>query len=294
VQVFNNLFAKIIWFIIFLLLFGAGCVFALKTFLNPPPVTTLPTSNIAPQAQPTATATNNPTEAESPSPTPSDTPTSSDASTPTPQPTASDVPTPTPAPITSTPATTTPPPVTPTPATTSNKYLPTAEPNNSNSSALPALALPNQVVLSVPKKLKPGATLSIFENVDNNNRPDPINYSPTTTKEVAGLSLISVKQSEFQEVSGYFLAERSGNFAFVVTIPENSSLDSTNLRLRIDGQPLSNVKGGSVNLDKGWHKVDLFYFENSSYNSSTVNQIQVKWGLEGSNLKRMQTWREVS
>ena len=217
-QVFKNLFAKIVWGIIFLLLFGAGCVFVLKNFLNPPPVPTLPASNTAPQAQPTPT---NPTQAETPLPTPSDPP--------TPQPSASDVPTP----ATATPLSTNP----PEPTSTPNTSLPTSEPNNSNSSALPALALPNQVVLSVPKKLKPGAMLSIFENVDNNNRPDPINYSPTITKEVAGLSLISVKQSEFQEVSGYFLAERSGNYAFVITIPDNSNLDSTNLRLKIDGQP---------------------------------------------------------
>jgi hypothetical protein len=298
VQVFNSLFSKIVWGIICLLLFGAGCVFVLRNFLNPPPVPIVPASNTAPQAQPTPT---NPTQTETSSPTPSD----SATATPTPtQPSASDTSTPpqssdgqapetsaTPTPAPSTPSSTTPSLVTSSPTATPNKYLPTSEPNNSNSSALPALALPNQVVLSVPKKLKPGAMLSIFENVDNNNRPDPINYSPTTTKEVAGLSLTSVKQSEFQEVSGYFLAERSGNFAFVITIPDNSNLDSTNLRLKIDGQPLSNVKGGSVTLDKGWHKVDLFYFES---NSSTVNQIQVKWGLEGSNLKRLQTWREVS
>jgi len=340
VKVFSTLFNKVVWFILFSLLFGAGCVFALRTFLNPPKVSVVPTaSNNSPQQ--VQLTPNNPTPSETPSPTPSESPTQ--AATPTqtqtsPPPSTSEAPTPatTTTPPSSAPTTSAPSPTTnsspistataptstaPLPATTPTNNSPLSPetsptsasgsnpnttpasgsaPNSSStstspsaSSALPALALPNQVILSVPKKLKPGATLAVYENLDNSSRPDPVNYSPSTTKEVAGLTLVSVKQSEFQEVSGYFLASNSGNHAFVISFPDNVSLDATNLRLKIDGQPLSNVKGGSVNLEKGWHKVDLFYFESNNY-SNAANQIQVKWGLEGSNLKRLQTWREIS
>jgi hypothetical protein len=127
--------------------------------------------------------------------------------------------------------------------------------------------------------------------MDNNTHPDTINYSPSSKKEVDGLTLTNLKSGEFQEVSGYFLAEKTGSYTFVISFPDDLRLDSSNLRLRIDGQPLGNVKGGSVNLEQGWHKVDLFYFDD--YNNGANQQIQVKWGLEGSDLKRMQVWREV-
>ncbi|NMG11116.1 hypothetical protein [Brasilonema sp. UFV-L1] len=265
-KILGDILNKAIWLIILLLAFGAGYVFILRNFLSPPPVpTTLPgaTNNNTPLPQEQAT---NPNQTEIPTPNPS--------SSASPSPLKTESPTP----------------LTPSPQPTPKQDSTSSTPS-STSYTLPALALPNQVALSVPKKLTPGAILSIYENLDNNSRPDPINYSPTTTKEVAGLSLTSVRQSEFQEVSGYFLAQKSGNYAFVISFPDNLYIDSNNLRLRIDGQPLGNVKGGSVNLEKGWHKVDLFYYEQSG---NGANQIQVKWGLEGSSLVRLQTWRPAS
>lgn len=262
-QVLSNIFSKLVWLVVGLFLFAAGGVVALR-FLSPPPVATVPNSQQLPQPIPTTSP--NQTEISSPTPSPSDTP----VATPL-QPTTSASPA-----------------ATATPDGTASTTQTT--PTSTNPSSLPAIALPDQVALVAPKNLRPGAILSIYENVDNNSNPDSINYSPTSRKKVDGLSLTNLKRGEFQQVSGYFLAERNGNFSFVISFPDDLRLDSTNLRLRIDGQPLSNVKGGSVTLDKGWHKVDLFYFDD--YNNNAASQIQVKWGLEGSDLKRLQVWRE--
>lgn len=128
--------------------------------------------------------------------------------------------------------------------------------------------------------------------MDNNERPDPIRYSPSFKKEVPGLSLINTSRTEFEEVSGYFLVNQTGNYSFVIPVPDNYYLTLVNLRLRIDGQPLPNVKGGTVTLASGWHKVDLFFF---AYNSNMgASQIQVKWGLEGNDLRLLQTWKEAA
>lgn len=260
----GSIFSKIIWFVV-IFLAAVGVSIAVAQFLAPQQVNNVPAIVRPAPLQPIAT--NSPVS-ETPAP---DTNTS-EVATPQPQPNADN---------STTGATTTATPTsTPTPAT------------NPNTSALPALEQPDKVTLVAPRKLTKGAVLRIFENVDNSQRPDPINYSPSSSKEVAGLTLTSVSQSQFQEVSGYFLAERTANYAFVITFPDNANLDSNYLRLRIDGQPLSNVKGGTVNLEKGWHKVDLFYFE--PYSGSVANQIQVKWGLEGTDLKRLQVWREAA
>jgi hypothetical protein len=262
---FGGFFTKFIWFIL-IFLAAVGVSVAVAQLFAPQPIANVPSIVRPAPLQPIA---NSPTPTETPALNTSEAATSQ---TPQPQPTADNS-------TTNTPTTATPE-STPTPAT------------NSNTSALPALEQPDKVTLVAPRKLTKGAVLRIFENVDNSNRPDPINYSPTSTKNVAGLSLVSVNQSQFQEVSGYLLAERTANYAFVITFPDNANLDANYLRLRIDGQPLANVKGGTVNLEKGWHQVSLFYFE--PYNNNVANQIQVKWGLEGTDLKRLQVWREAA
>lgn len=273
-KVFGDIGSKIVWGIIFLLIFGAGCVFVLRNFLSPPPAT-VPVSANTP-VEPSATIP--------PTPTPSNSPV---AATTTPAP--SNSPTPSPSVVSS--------PTSPTASTPSpslvpnNNNSPTPE-TNASSSPMPALALPDQVAMVVPKKVKPGAVLSIYEDVDNNERPDPIRYSPSFKKEVPGLSLINTSRTEFEEVSGYFSVPQTGNYSFVIPIPENYYVNLANLRLRIDGQPLPNVKGGNVTLERGWHKVDLFFF---SYGSNiTASQIQVKWGLEGNDLRLLQAWKEAA
>lgn len=265
----NSFFSNIIWFILIALSVAGASVLALR-YLSPPPVTTLPSSGSVPTPTPKPQAT----EA-----TPSTPASTLDPSNPNRAASPTDPPTPAQVPLTPTTSS-----ATPTPTNTSETAT------SPNPAAMPALALPTQVVLNAPKKLEKGAILSIYDNVDNNSSPDPINYSPTSRKKTAGLSLIYVENG-FQEVSGYFLAEKTGTYAFVLSFPHNYSLDTNNLRLRIDGQPLSNVKGGNLILEKGWHQVDLFLY--APNNALVPGQIQVKWGLEGSNLKPLQVWREV-
>jgi hypothetical protein len=264
-QFVSNIFSKVAWFIFIALCLGGASVFALR-YLSPPPVATLPnkSSNSQPTNKPQPQATITPPLLQTPPADDSPDPAASPPFLVPSSPSASQTPSPSDTP---------------------------ASDFNANPSALPALALPNQVVLNTPKKLERGAVLSIFDNVDNNSNPDPINYSPTSKKKVSGLSLIFLEEG-FQEVSGYFLVEKTATYAFVLSFPDkNYPLRLNNLRLRIDGQPLSNVKGDSLTLEKGWHRVDLFLYEP---NNSTASHIQVKWGLEGSNLKPLQVWREVS
>lgn len=159
---------------------------------------------------------------------------------------------------------------------------------DNKSGSQPALALPNQPTLQVPKKLEKGGILKIYYNNDNNPSPDPLVYSASKTIKTHGLSLFPLDTDHFQEVSGYFLVKKTGTYNFAISLPANYfNFDLVNIRLKIDGTALPTVKGGRTALDEGWHEVSLFAYK------ADGNYVHVSWGQEGQDLQIMEVWREV-
>ena len=167
--------------------------------------------------------------------------------------------------------------------------------NNADSDhILPAIAQPEDVVLEVPKKLERGGILKVYINNDGNQYPDPLEYSPSKVLKTEGLALISnqPRTNQFQEASGFFLVNKSGNYNFLVNIPSTwrrNNLKSAYLRLKIDGFALASPSGGKVYLEKGWHKISFF----TSY-AIKGEYPTVSWGAEGETAKPLAVWRDVA
>ena len=82
-----------------------------------------------------------------------------------------------------------------------------------NSNVLPALAQQQEPIIQASKKLEKGGILKIYENIDRNIYPNPLQYSPDKIIKTDGLELMSLAKDShlFQEASGYFLVKRNGN-----------------------------------------------------------------------------------
>lgn len=143
------------------------------------------------------------------------------------------------------------------------------------------------MTLKVPSKLEKGGVLKVYENNDGNDDPDPIMYSPSKVVKTQGLSLINLPRDQFQEVNGYFLVEESGTYNFTVGPGTDSYLNLSNLRTRIDGVILPNVKGGRIALERGWQHVSFFA------NAQRIQAASITWAREAEPLKPLQIWREA-
>ena len=255
-KVFGDIGSKFVWFIIIVLAVGFGYVFVLKNFLNPPPAAVLPVSPSSSPAQALSPAQSPDPVAANPLPVPGE-----------------------PSPI----------------------LVPDSENSSVNSvsststtdteSPMPALALPDEVALKVPEKLEKGALLKVYINNDDNESPDPIEYSPSKVLKTPGLALVNTSnRSEFQEVSGYFLVEKPGNYNLTISYPQNYYWARlSNFRTKIDGISLPTSKGGRVALEPGWHHVSLFLYAVNV----EANSIRPLFGLEGETLKPLIVWRET-
>lgn len=254
-KIFSDIGSKFVWFIIVLLAVGFGYVFVLKNFLNPPPATVAPVST-----------SSSPTQALAPAQSPA--------------PLAANSGTGEPSPI-----------LVPDSENSSLDDANSLATDGADSSPMPALALPDEVALKVPEKLEKGALLKVYVNNDDNENPDPIQYSPSKVLKTTGLSLINTSdRSEFQEVSGYFLVEKSGNYNLTIDYPQNYYWARlSNFRTKVDGIPLQTPKGGRVALDEGWHHVSLFLYANNI----EANSIRALFGSEGETLKPLVVWRET-
>ena len=251
-KVFGDIGSKFVWFIVIVLAVGFGYVFVLKNFLNPPPATVLPVSPSSSPAQALSPAQSPNSVSASPlagEPSPTLVPDSENSST--------------------------------------VNNVSSSSTTDTESSPMPALALPDEVALKVPQKLEKGGVLKIYDNNDGNDSPDPVMYSPTKVVQTKGMSVIELDRGQFQEVSGYFLVKDTGNYNFTVGPDLVPYLRLSNLRTRIDGSTLPNVKGGRVALEEGWHQVSLFV------NTQNVTALSLTWGLEGETLKPLIVWRET-
>lgn len=257
-KVFSDIGSKFIWFIIVILAVGFGYVFVLRNFLNPPPATVSPVS-----------PSSSPVQALSPAPSPDSVAINSNTGEPSPT-------------------------LVPDNENSSNVddvSSSTTSTTDTESSPMPALALPDEVALKVPEKLEKGALLKVYVNNDDNEYPDPIQYSPSKVLKTPGLSVVSTSnRSEFQEVSGYFLVEKPGNYNLTVSYPQDYYWAKlSNFRTKIDGISLPTPKGGRVALDPGWHHVSLFLYASNV----DANSIRTLFGREGETLKPLIVWRET-
>lgn len=255
-KVFGDIGSKFVWFIVIVLAVGFGYVFILKNFLNPPPATVLPVSPSSSPAQALSPAQSPNSVSASPltgEPSPILVPDSENSST--------------------------------------VNNVSSSSTTDIESSPMPALALPDQVALKVPEKLEKGALLKVYVNNDDNESPDPIEYSPSKVLKTPGLALVNTSnRSEFQEVSGYFLVEKPGNYNLTVSYPQEYYWAKlSNFRTKIDGISLPTPKGGRVALEPGWHHVSLFLYARNV----EVNSIRPLFGLEGETLKPLIVWRET-
>lgn len=292
-RVLGEIGNKIVWFVIILFVFGIGYVWVLKTFLNPPAVVPTVAAPLPVTSNPTPAAPNSVAFPVVPSPAP--VATSSSVTSPSPDASNPSLPSSAGNPSSSsqlapavnepTPAAGEPSPVAATPNDANNTVAPQA-----NSQVLPALALPEQVALQVPKKLEMGGILKIYYNNDNNSKPDPILYSPLRVLKTPGLNLIPTNEDKFSEASGYFLVDKYGIYNFATILPTNNYMDLDDIRVKIDGTLLPNVKGGRLELERGWHYVTLF-MKTGRYDPKLV---RVSVGREGETLKPLQVWREAA
>jgi hypothetical protein len=256
---FGDAASKILWGLVIVLAIAAGMAWFVRAFLQPPDLSASQSNLPAPVTTPndqtttpeTTTSTNSDPSQVSTTDT-STTTTTTDSSTTT-------------APDTAT-----------TPGT----------------ETLPAIAQAEDVAVKVPNKVEKGGILKLFTNNDGNEYPDPIQYSPEKILKTNGLSLVGIgERGKFQEVSGYFLVEETGNYNFVVDYPESWywAREKANFRLKVDGQTLPTSKGGRLSLEKGWHTISLFLY---AYRIDG-NLARVSWGREGETLKPIVIWREV-
>lgn len=264
-RVFSDIGSKIIWFIIAVLLLGTGFVWVLRTFLSPPAVSPPPVASVPQSPLPVNSSQSlNPS-----SPVTSPTPVAN-------SPTANQNTTGEPSPV-----------LVPDSNNSSLEGDTNSSATNNTESSMPALALPDQVALKVPQKLEKGGILRIYDNNDGNENPDPVMYSPSKIVKTQGLSFIHPTRGQFQEVSGYFLVKEDGNYNFTVTPQLDAYLRLSQLRTRINGATLPNVKGGRVALERGWHHISLFaYLRNP-------DSVGMTWGREGEALMPLTVWREA-
>jgi hypothetical protein len=252
----GDLGKKALWFVFGLLLLGAGYVFIVKTFLAPPPVAQ--NASVPPVAAPPAPSSDTP-------PAPGVSPTPLDASATSPDPAM-------------------------TPGVSST---PGSSPAAVGGVSQPAIALPDQVALKVPKQLEKGGVTKIYINNDGNDAPEPALYSPSKVIKSEGLGLLTLNKDQFQEVSGYIMAPETGSYNFTV-LNYGRVNRLTSLRLKINGVALPAIQGGRIMLDKGWHQVSFFANFGNGYYQLDPSTVRVEWGREGETLKPLDIYREVS
>ncbi len=163
-----------------------------------------------------------------------------------------------------------------------------------NSNVLPAIAQQQEPIIQAPKKLEKGGILKIYQNIDRNIYPNPLQYTPDKIIKTDGLELMSLAKGShlFQEASGYFLVNRNGHYNFILNIPETwkaGTLKIHELSIKIDGFILKLPTGGEIYLEKGWHKIALF-----SQQDLAGEYPSLSWQESGQPVKPVQVWRETT
>ena len=260
----KSIFDGFLKWIILLLALGAGFVFVLKTFLNPPKASVPLTSNPAP-SQPTSP----PIEKNNPSnPVESATESSNLENSEINQ------------------------------SQPSNNNS-TAEPelirnNQPETNNIPTNKQPEEFVLEIPSRLEEGAELKVYLNNDDSVNPNPVNYSPSQVIKTKNIVLKPEEEDNiFQESTGYFRISESGEYNFLIEHPDKHYFDEGRLVTKVDQKPLGNSRGGRIKLDEGWHRIDVFYNPQNYARKIDEEEISIKMGRPGEVAERIEIWREA-
>lgn len=260
----KSIFDGFLKWIILLLALGAGFVFVLKTFLNPPKASVPLTSNPAP-SQPTSP----PIEKNNPSnPVESATESSNLENSEINQ------------------------------SQPSNNNS-TAEPelirnNQPETNNIPTNKQPEEFVLEIPSRLEEGAELKVYLNNDDSVNPNPVNYSPSQVIKTKNIVLKPEEEDNiFQESTGYFRISESGEYNFLIEHPDKHYFDEGRLVTKVDQEPLGNSRGGRIKLDEGWHRIDVFYNPQNYARKIDEEEISIKMGRPGEVAERIEIWREA-
>ena len=166
--------------------------------------------------------------------------------------------------------------------------------NQPQGNDIPVNEQPEEYVLEIPEKLEEGADLKVYLNNDSNLNPNPANYSPSKVEKTPNIALVSSERQDiFQESTGYFKVEKSGAYNFLVAHPDKFYFEDGRLVTKIDSEPLSNSRGGRVELSEGWHRIDLFYNPQNYGRRIDAEEITVKMALPGEVAEPIDIWREA-
>lgn len=168
--------------------------------------------------------------------------------------------------------------------------------NNSQSQKnnIPTTKQPKEYVLEIPPKLEEGAELKIFVNNDDSANPNPANYSPSKIIKTKNIVLSpGARDDVFQESTGYFKVEKAGEYNFLIEHSGDRYYDDGRLVGKIDQEPLGNPKGGRMELDRGWHRLDLFYNPQNYARRIDEREVSVKMGRPGEIAETIDIWRAV-
>ena len=267
-RILEEISSKLFWLFLTLLLLTGGYVFIVKNFLNPPKiasipnVTTAPTKPTTPNIQPNSARDISPPETKP-----------------------------------STPETN--------PETNPNDWQPeletTSKQNTQEVAKIRELKPPSERIISIPKKLKRGAILSIYENEIEETNPEPHLYQPKLVLEIPALRFAGWfhLRNEFQEVRGFFYVPSDGTYNFSVaniSHLKDKYLERIFLSLSIDGITFPSREGGQINLESGWHLINFYFNPQPQIADSNVRitRVNVNWSQLGEPLKPLVVYREFT
>ena len=163
----------------------------------------------------------------------------------------------------------------------------------------------NKEIIPIPKNLKRGVFLSIYHNEIEEINPEPHLYQPKFVIDAPNLVFASwyPKYNEFQEVQGFFYVPENSSYDFFVRRTEaidnylNQNPNARILSLSINGFKFLSHKGGTINLEKGWHHVSLFFNPPLGYQNPRAlgaSLISVWWSKGNQKqYKPLRVYREV-
>ena len=191
-----------------------------------------------------------------------------------------------------------------------NNWSPQLKDNNgtvsqtskSHSPKIQEISQPKARIIEVPKKLKKGALVYVYKNEIEETNPETHLYQPKEIIELNNFNLVANLKNEFQEVRGFFYVPKTSTYAFKLSkkqlnISQHELGDKILFLLSIDGITLPNLDGEKVNLEAGWHSINL-YFNPPNKDYIDPAFVSLLWGEHNSthitNLQPIITWRGLN
>jgi len=155
-------------------------------------------------------------------------------------------------------------------------------------------------VITIPRELERGAILSIYENEIEETNPEPHLYEPKSIIKTPHFNLTNwhPNKGEFQEVKGFFYVPEDETYQFDVSQIshlEGKYKDRILLSLSIDGITFANRQGGKIDLQAGWHHINLYLNpkpQENYYDFQNVAFVNINWGKLNTPLKPLVTYRK--